>query len=641
MNPTASSASFLLRRLQWLNLPATLLIALLQRTPVVRVAATAADYALTSSPLSAVLKSAATMLGALGAVHTLAGATVLSPSTPSPASATVGTDLTVAFTVTGAQSAAGSWTIGGSVPPGLTFKQLGSTAAGVSSGIVNGATLQMSGTPTTAGSYVISLRAWERTNGAGTSTTFSYTVNVAAGATVAPAFTTQPTALSALVGGTVTFTAAASGSPTPTYQWYKNGAALSGQTAASLTLSALALTDAATYTVVATNTAGSVTSNPVTLTVTAAVVAPVITASPTSVVVVPGQTLGLNVTATGTSPAYQWKSVASGAIAGATGPLLVLKNITAGGIYYCTVSNSAGSVDSAGAIVAVNSTATDPARIDNLSVLTSLAAGEGYFTVGTVIGPGSATGTKPILVRAAGPTLGSAPFGISGTLPDPKLDLYAAGTLAASNDNWGTPATGVAALSAAFTTRQAFPFISTTSKDAALFLPAATAGSYTMQVSDASGGTGLALVELYDNTTATFTAATPRLVNVSVLKSVPTGSYITIGFTLSGATAKTVLIRAMGPTLAAAPFGLSGTMADPKLDLFPAGATAPSASNDNWGGDTTLLAVNNTVTFAPTATTSKDAVLLVTLPPGGYTVQVSPATGTTGGSVIAEIYEIP
>jgi hypothetical protein len=34
-------------------------------------------------------------------------------------------------------------------------------------------------------------------------------------------------------------------------------------------------------------------------------------------------------------------------------------------------------------------------------------------------------------------------------------------------------------------------------------------------------------------------------------------------------------------------------------------------------------------------------VLLVTLPPGGYTVQVGPATGTAGGSVIAEIYEIP
>jgi hypothetical protein len=640
VNPTASSVSFLFRRLQWLNLPATLLLALLQRTPVVRVAASAADYALTSSPLGAVLKSAATLLGALGAVHTLAGATVLSPSTPSPASATVGTDLTVAFTVTGAQSAAGSWTIGGSVPPGLTFNPLGSTAAGVSSGIVNGATLQMNGTPTTAGSYVISLRAWERTNGSGTSTTFSYTVNVAAGANVAPAFTTQPTARSALVGGSVTFTAAASGSPTPTYQWYKNGAALSGQTAATLTVSALTLTDAATYTVVATNAAGSVTSNPVTLTVTAAVVAPVITASPTGVAVVPGQTVGLNVTATGTSPSYQWKSVASGAIAGATGPLLVLRNITAGGIYYCTVSNSAGSVDSAGAIVAVNGTATDPARIDNLSVLTSLAAGEGYFTVGTVIGPGSATGTKPILVRAAGPTL-AASFGLSGTLSDPKLDLYAAGTLAASNDNWGTPASGVAALSAAFATRQAFPFTGTGSKDAALFLPTATPGSYTMQVSDAAGGTGLALIELYDNTTATFTAATPRLVNVSVLKSVPTGSYLTIGFTLSGATAKTVLIRAMGPTLAAAPFGLSGTMADPKVDLFPAGATAPSASNDNWGGDTTLLAVNNTVTFAPTATNSNDAVLLVTLPPGGYTVQVGPATGTAGGSVIAEIYEIP
>ncbi|NBW88043.1 MAG: hypothetical protein EBR23_14750, partial [Planctomycetia bacterium] len=56
-------------------------------------------------------------------------------------------------------------------------------------------------------------------------------------ATVAPAFTTQPSSQSVAPGVTVTFTAAASGTPTPTYQWQKGGSSLSGQTAATLSLS--------------------------------------------------------------------------------------------------------------------------------------------------------------------------------------------------------------------------------------------------------------------------------------------------------------------------------------------------------------------------------------------------------------------
>jgi len=287
-------------------------------------------------------------------------------------------------------------------------------------------------------------------------------------------------------------------------------------------------------------------------------------------VVVPGQTFGLNVTATGTSPTYQWKSVTTGAIAGATGPLLVLRNITAGGIDYCTVSNSAGSVDSAGAIVAVNSTATDPARIDNLSVLTSLAAGEGYFTVGTVIGPGSATGTKPILVRAAGPTLGSAPFGISGTLPDPKLDLYAAGTLAASNDNWGTPATGVAAPQRRVHHAPSFPVHQHQFQRRRALPPGRDRG----QLHDASQAMPPAApASPSSNSTTTPPRRSPpprRAWSTSPFsKSVPTGSYITIGFTLSGATAKTILIRAMGPTLLLPPSASRARWLTPRSTSTP------------------------------------------------------------------------
>ena len=167
-------SSALLRRLHWLNLPGALLIALLQRTPVVRVVASAADVAVASSPVSAVLKAAATTLGALGAMHSMAGATVLVPSTPNPGSGKVGVVFpTIAYTVSGAQTPPASFTVGGNVPPGLTFKPLGSSAAGVASGIVNGSTIQLDGTPTTAGQFTISLRAWEKVNGTGDNTSFS------------------------------------------------------------------------------------------------------------------------------------------------------------------------------------------------------------------------------------------------------------------------------------------------------------------------------------------------------------------------------------------------------------------------------------------------------------------------------------
>ena len=86
----------------------------------------------------------------------------------------------------------------------------------------------------------------------------------------APVFTQQPASVSVSVGGSATFTSLATGLPAPTYQWRKAGVNIVGATAASYTTPAATLADnAANYSVVATNTLGSVTSTPVLLTVTA------------------------------------------------------------------------------------------------------------------------------------------------------------------------------------------------------------------------------------------------------------------------------------------------------------------------------------------------------------------------------------
>jgi len=149
---------------------------------------------------------------------------------------------------------------------------------------------------------------------------------------------------------------------------------------------------------------------------------------------------------------------------------------------------------------------------------------------------------------------------------------------------------------------------------------------------------GTVIAEVYDATAnGSFDASrTPRLINLSVSKNVGTG--LTMGFVIGGSTGKTMLVRAIGPTLGSA-FGVPGVMSDPKLELFDRDGKS-IATNDNWGGATALaFAFGDTGAFALNAG-SADAALLTTLAPGNYTAQVTVATGATGVALV-EVYEVP
>jgi hypothetical protein len=202
------------------------------------------------------------------------------------------------------------------------------------------------------------------------------------------------------------------------------------------------------------------------------------------------------------------------------------------------------------------------------------------------------------------------------------------------NDDWA----GNTQISTIGSQVGAFAYASATSKDAALYNAAFNPGSYSMQVTGIGGATGVALAEIYDATSANaFTGSTPRLTNVSARTQVGTGDDILIaGFTISGNAPKTVLIRAVGPTLGT--FGVTGALNDPKLELF-SGSTKIN-ENDNWGGDATLTSAFNSVAAFALPATSRDAVLLVTLQPGSYTAQVS-GVGNTSGVALVEVYEAP
>jgi hypothetical protein len=272
------------------------------------------------------------------------------------------------------------------------------------------------------------------------------------------------------------------------------------------------------------------------------------------------------------------------------------------------------------------------ARLTNLSILTSIASASDNFTLGYVVGGAGTSGSKSILIRAAGPTLGAAPFSIAGTAADPKLEVYAGSAKTGENDNWG----GSAALSTAFAAVGAFSYVSGTSLDAAILATIAP-GDNSVRVSANGNGTGTVIAELYDSTPfAAMTVTSSRLVNVSVLKNLGTG--LTVGFVIDGTGAKRVLIRAVGPTLAGAPFNVAGVVSDPQLTLF-SGQTI-IGSNDNWGGTPELTAAFAQVGAFALPATSRDAALVATLQPGNYTVQAR-GVGTATGTAIVEVYELP
>ena len=170
-----------------------------------------------------------------------------------------------------------------------------------------------------------------------------------------PAITTQPSSQTVSSGANVTFSVVATGSPTPTYQWKKDGIDIPGATLPSCPLQNVQAGDAGSYTVVVTNSAGTVTSSAATLTVNSDV-APAITEQPQSQTVMAGAVTSFNVTATGTpAPTYQWEKDGV-VISGATSSTYLISSaqVANDGVYTVVVSSSAGSVTSSGATLTVS-----------------------------------------------------------------------------------------------------------------------------------------------------------------------------------------------------------------------------------------------------------------------------------------------
>jgi hypothetical protein len=231
-----------------------------------------------------------------------------------------------------------------------------------------------------------------------------------------------------------------------------------------------------------------------------------------------------------------------------------------------------------------------------------------------------------MLIRAVGPTLGG--LGVVGALADPRFTLFRGAASLSGNDNWSGADAAAMAATGAFA-------LAAASKDAALII-SLSASAYTAPVSATDGGNGIALLEVYEAPSN----ATAVLVNGSTRAYVGTGESVLIpGFVVGGSGNLRLLIRAVGPTLAA--FGVTDSLADPTMTLF-SGST-PLATSDNWSDASNAAEIASTAravgAFAlPTG--SRDAAILTTLPPGAYTVVVS-GVGATSGTALVEIYVVP
>ena len=222
------------------------------------------------------------------------------------------------------------------------------------------------------------------TNAAGSATAMAATLTVQA----APTVTLNPTAQTVTAGGTATFTAAASGNPTPSVAWKastdggRTFTPIAGATSTTYSLTAAISQNGYQYEAVFTNAAGSATTTAATLTVQTA---PTVTLNPTAQTVVAGNTATFTARAGGSpTPSVQWKVSTNGgatftAIVGATATTYSFTtNIVENGYQFEAVfSNAAGSATTTAAWLAMQ---TVPTVIGNPANQTAIVGNTATFT---------------------------------------------------------------------------------------------------------------------------------------------------------------------------------------------------------------------------------------------------------------------
>lgn len=255
----------------------------------------------------------------------------------------------------------------------------------------------------------------------------------------------------------------------------------------------------------------------------------------------------------------------------------------------------------------------NPPRLLNISTRAYIGTGGDVLIGGFVIGGST---PKTVAIVARGPSLAAS--GITGSLQDPQLQLFTGSTQLAYNNNW-QDSNAAAILASGFAPPD---------PREAVILTTLPPGGYTAIVSGVSNTTGVGIVEVYE-----VDAPAMPLINISGRGLVTTGENVMIGgFVVTGSAPRTVVVRALGPSLAA--YGVPGVLQNPQIQLF-SGST-PIAFNDNWQ-DTNAAAIQASG-FAPP--NPLESAIRITLPPGAYTAIVTGVGGGTGVGIV-EVYISP
>lgn len=597
--------------------------------------------------------------------------------------------ITSAGTATATVGSAFSFALTASNSP-VSFN-LGPLPAGLRADTTTGA---ITGTPTAAGVTTVAVSA-NNGSGTGASVTLTLTVNAAAPApggggggggggaplpsnVTPPTIVAQPESRTLEAGSELTLAVSASG-PSLNFQWFKDGVLLRDAQAATYNVREAAAADAGSYTVYISNGGGAITSAAAVVTINPAR-APVITTQPQPASVAVGGSASLTVAATGSAPlTYQWRKDGAN-LAGATLSTLTLGPIADGsaGSYSVVLTNRAGTATSN----AVSLTVTSPGFAG--TYFGSFAGGDGSFALhvradrsAALIGL-TGSGSRPVVstdlrVEANGQFSGS--FADATSTPAVRVALN--GTLSPTGGLTGTVGTAGAAFNAAATIRSGelaalagvysagevgtaarqlavigangSAYVLTLGAGAPEGLPATVGTDGRLQAgTGASATTGIVSSSRLSSRRgdASFlggpvngTPSREKLLNLSTRSLAGSGGDSLIaGFVVAGEGRKSVLVRAIGPTLARE-FGVAGALSAVRLEVQRDGQAI--ASSGPWSARPDAAAIAsaaNRVGAFPLALGSDDAALLLDLDPGAYTAVVASAAGASGVALI-EVYD--
>jgi alpha-tubulin suppressor-like RCC1 family protein len=439
----------------------------------------------------------------------------------------------------------------------------------------------------------------------------STTSTVAALTVISPvSITTQPTAQTVIAGNTATFSVVATGSAPLTYQWSKDGVAISGATAASYALAATTAANAGSYTVLITNSVGSVTSAPATLTVNPAGVAPSITTQPL------GQSLGLGTSATltvvaaGTSPlAYQW-SKNGAAITGATSASLTFSSLSASdaGSYAVVVSNALGSVGSSAASLAVVTPPTITIQPANQTVIAGAS-----LTLSV-----TATGAGPLTYQWS--KNGTA---ISGAT-SPSFSLSSSAALDAGSYRVVVTTPGASVTSNTATVTVNTPPRITTQPPATVTY---SGGDFNLSVIVGAEVTAPLNYQWFKNGVEVSNSNSPsynQFVLSSVLRLNPTGSYYVVVSNIAGSVTSNTTTVVSIPFITNNP--VSSSVTTGASATFSVAAGGSTNLTYQWSKNGVSIPGATAATYSITTTTSSDA--------GTYRVVVTNSLGTATSSTV-------